>query len=105
MFAPTPAASVISVTMVNNGARQSLRRTCFNWLVTEFILDVSQFVSQVGIRGCPKGQDKIRCITTANREQPATGLRAPANKSSAALFSISRIVTKRIRPLSIYIGR
>jgi hypothetical protein len=46
---------VISVTMVNNGARQSLRRTCFNWLVTEFIEGVSQFVSQVGIRVCLKG--------------------------------------------------
>src|SRR5712671_7459981 len=37
VFAPTPAASVISVITVNIGARPSLRRTWRNWFLNSII--------------------------------------------------------------------
>src|SRR5713101_6110205 len=37
VFAPTPAASVISVITVNIGARPSLRKTCRNWFLNSLI--------------------------------------------------------------------
>src|SRR6267154_3890547 len=37
VFAPTPAASVISVITVNIGARPSLRRTWRNWFLNSLI--------------------------------------------------------------------
>src|SRR6267142_1999214 len=37
VFAPTPAASVISVSTVNIGARPSLRRTWRNWFLNSLI--------------------------------------------------------------------
>ena len=75
--------------MVKNGARQSLRRTCFSWLVKEFMRCL------LGWRiGCRAGQMKI--WSKARRRPCAASDRATRALSQKfrTLLTTGRDVTK-----------
>ena len=56
------------VTIVNNGARQSLRRTCFNWLVTEFIGASPGFGIEATLTACGASDHFSVCVPANGNE-------------------------------------